>query len=617
MIIVNATGSGTDGQGNAITTSTLTAYGYDNATAGGDGAAVYISGSLSSSTDPAYQVLTDPCQQSNTDTLCSSDATCMSNTTTYPYVYQCQCNSGFNDTTASDATSPATDPSTLTQSGLVCTDYDECGVDGSVCGPGVDTCSLTSVGGYECDCTTGWEPSSDLLLCEDNDECADGTNTCSADATCANTDGGYSGDGFNCTDNDECADGTNTCSADATCANTDGSYNCTCNTGYSGDGFNCTDDDECTTGTDTCDANATCTNTAGSFTCACDTGYSGDGANCTDIDECAAGTDSCHSKADCTNTDGSYTCACKTGYSGDGINNCIDIDECATATDGCVNNATCTNNEGSYTCACNDGFIGDGTTTCIVAEPINYCYRAGILVNTTSTPTDALVQQAWEDFLTYYKTKDVTFFYANVVVTYVTSIGSNPTEIVANACFTNMTKTADELTTGFIDTYSYSDHGVVYDATVLNLAADIRDFDECVNNLDDNCYDANTAANEDAFYSAACVNTNGDYTCACNASLYDVNQNGTLCQDPYDYTCNGTFSTLTLYTDWFNGIGGNNWDVNYMTTTWEDADNIYAPVQVYTNTTGLKYITTSLIDFTCQCKQAKGQNITVGFGNSS
>merc|ERR1712135_227422 len=76
------------------------------------------------------------------------------------------------------------------------------------------------------------------------------------------------------------------------------------------------------------------------------------------------------------------------------------------------------------------------------------------------------------------------------------------------------------------------------------------------------------------------------------------------------------------YTDWFNGIGGNNWDVNYMTTnatgctgelsadnstfvftncnttTWEDADNIYAPVQVYTNTTGLKYITTSLIDFT-------------------
>merc|ERR1712136_553253 len=323
--------------------------------------------------------------------------------------------------------------------------------------------------------------------------------------------------------------------------------------------------------------------------------------------------------------------------SGDGINNCTDIDECATATDGCVNNATCTNNEGSYTCACNDGFIGDGTTTCIVAEPINYCYRAGILVNTTSTPTDALVQQAWEDFLTYYKTKDVTFFYADVAVTYVTSIGSNPTEIVANACFTNMTKTADELTNNFMSAYTYTDHQVLYDA----LEAEIRDFDECENNLDDNCYDFNFAAGEDAFYSAACVNTNGDYSCACNSSLYDVNQNGTLCQDPYDYTCNGTFSTLTLYTNWFNGIGGNNWDVNYMTTnatgctgelssdnstfvftdcnttTWEDDDYIYAPVQVYTNTTGLKYITTSLIDFSYQCKQAKGQNITVGFGNDT
>ena len=56
MIIVNATGSGTDGQGNAITTSTLTAYGYDNATAGGNGAEEYLTGALSTSTDPAYDV---------------------------------------------------------------------------------------------------------------------------------------------------------------------------------------------------------------------------------------------------------------------------------------------------------------------------------------------------------------------------------------------------------------------------------------------------------------------------------------------------------------------------------------------------------------------------------
>jgi len=642
MIMVNATGSGTDGQGNAITTSTLTAYGYDNATAGGDGAAVYLTGSLSTSTDPAYDVLTDPCAQSNTDTLCSSDAVCTSNTTAYPYVYQCQCNSGFNDTTSTDATSPATSPSTLTQSGLVCTDVNQCADPVATCGAGVDQC-IDGSGTYTCNCTSGYSVVSNF--CTDTDECTANTDQCSTDATCTNTDGGYnctcksgySGDGFNCTDIDECATSTDTCSTNATCTNTVGSYTCACNSGYSGDGTNCTDIDECATFTDTCSTDATCTNTVGSYTCACNSGYSGDGTNCTDIDECTTGASNCNTNADCTNTAGSFTCACKTGYSGDGVNNCTDIDECTTATDSCVANSTCGNTIGSYTCTCDSGFIGDGTTTCIVASPINYCYRAGILVNTTSTPTDATVQQAWEDFLTYYKTQDVTFYYAAVAVSYVTSIGSNPTEIVANACFTNMTKTADELTTTFIDTFSYSQHGVLYDA----LEAEIRDFDECANNLDTNCYDFNSAAGETAFYSAVCANTNGDYSCACNSSLYDVNQNGTLCQDPYDYTCNGTFSTLTLYTNWFNGIGGNNWDVNYMTTnatgctgqlssdnstyiftdcnttTWEDNDYIYAPVQVYTNTTGLKYITTSLIDFTYQCKQEKGQNITVGFGNSS
>ena len=42
------------------------------------------------------------------------------------------------------------------------------------------------------------------------------------------------------TDNDECSDGTHTCSANATCDNTDGGYNCSCDSGYEGNGFNCT-----------------------------------------------------------------------------------------------------------------------------------------------------------------------------------------------------------------------------------------------------------------------------------------------------------------------------------------------------------------------------------------
>jgi len=244
----------------------------------------------------------------------------------------------------------------------------------------------------------------------------------------------------------------------------------------------------------------------------------------------------------------------------------------------------------------------------------------------------------WQDFLNYYVSQDSTFFYANVDITLDTTQGSAPDqEIVASACFTNMTKTASELTSDFMLKYDFASHGVLYDGN----AAEIRDFDECVNNFDSNCYEFNSLEGETAFYSAVCANTDGAYDCNCNASLYDVNGNGTKCQDPYTYTCNGTFSTLTLYSDWFNGIGGANWDVTYMTvnatgctgelsadnstyvftdcntTTYEDADTIYAPVNVYTDTSGLQYITTSLIDFTYQCTQEKGQNVTVGFGTNN
>jgi len=604
MILVRTQQSGTDGLGNAIQLDNNVAYGYDNASAGVSGAAVYTT---STSTDPQYTVLTDPCAENYTDTLCSEYATCVSNSSAYAYVYQCQCNSGFNDTTATDATDPATSPSTLTQSGLVCTDYDECGTNGSVCGPGVDTCSLTSVGGYECSCVTGYSPSSDLLICEDIDECSNST--------------------------------LNTCSADATCSNTDGSYNCTCNAGYSGDGFNCTNVDECANSTlNTCSSDATCTDTTGSYTCACNAGYSGDGFNCTDIDECSAGTSTCVTNADCTNTDGSYTCTCSAGYTGDGLTNCTDINECANSTDNnCDTNAYCSNTEGSFTCACNSGYIGDGTTICIVATPIDYCYRAVIEVNSTATISDANTEQAWTDFLEYYKSQDSTFYYAGVTFTHDLQQGTSPIEVVASACFTNMTKTASELTTNFMLNYDNSAHGVTYDS----FPVEIRDFDECNNSFDSNCYDFNSLAGETAFYSAVCSNTDGAYDCACNASLYDVNGNGTLCQDPYTYTCNGTYSTLTLYSDWFNGIGGNNWNVTYMitnstscsgqlsadstqyvftdcnTTTWQDDTTIYAPVRVQTDTSGLQYITTALIDFTYQCTQEIGQNVTVGFGSEN
>ena len=166
---------------------------------------------------------------------------------------------------------------------------------------------------------------------------------------------------------DECAAETDNCSINATCTDSDPGFTCACNAGYSGDGVSCTEFDECSQGTDNCSANATCTNTVGSFTCACNAGYSGDGVNCTDFNECSLETDNCSANATCTNQVGWFTCACNAGYSGDGVN-CTDFDECSQGTDNCSANATCTNVFGSFTCACNAGFEGDGRS-CAATPP--------------------------------------------------------------------------------------------------------------------------------------------------------------------------------------------------------------------------------------------------------
>ena len=42
------------------------------------------------------------------------------------------------------------------------------------------------------------------------------------------------------TDVDECSASTHSCSENAECTNTKGGYTCTCNAGYTGDGKNCT-----------------------------------------------------------------------------------------------------------------------------------------------------------------------------------------------------------------------------------------------------------------------------------------------------------------------------------------------------------------------------------------
>jgi len=249
----------------------------------------------------------------------------------------------------------------------VCQGQDECA-------DGVDNCAEDATctntdAGFSCTCKAGY--TGDGVTCTDADECTLGTDDCADVGLCENTVGGftctcadgYTGDGVTCTDEDECTLGTAGCSADATCANTDGGFTCTCNAPLVGDGFTCGAAAECTGDPGVCGANASCTDQGdGTSLCICNAGYGGNGLDCADEDECDQGTDSCASIALCTNTDGGFTCTCPSGYgdtNGDGTV-CDDVDECVVGTAMCDANATCTNTTGSFSCACNQGYTGNG-----------------------------------------------------------------------------------------------------------------------------------------------------------------------------------------------------------------------------------------------------------------
>lgn len=104
------------------------------------------------------------------------------------------------------------------------------------------TCKAPAVcddasGDADCFCPDGYyDVQGDGSLCEDIDECDEGTDDCADQTkTCMNTVGG-----FDCTGIDECAKSkTNDCHAHATCTDTADGYECACDAPWVGNGKNC------------------------------------------------------------------------------------------------------------------------------------------------------------------------------------------------------------------------------------------------------------------------------------------------------------------------------------------------------------------------------------------
>ncbi|XP_072945885.1 uncharacterized protein [Epargyreus clarus] len=178
-----------------------------------------------------------------------------------------------------------------------CIDIDECDERLDDCQRLSQHC-INTHGGYFCQdhvskrCAPGFKVNSATGKCEDIDECEESSEVCKRTEVCVNLPGAYNckskistlpklvtkncqegtrvrPGGTICEDIDECREGTHLCDQFQNCINTFGGHECRCKNGFELDSSSsaCVDIDECALKLDNCGAGQHCQNVLGSFTC--------------------------------------------------------------------------------------------------------------------------------------------------------------------------------------------------------------------------------------------------------------------------------------------------------------------------------------------------------------
>ena len=287
--------------------------------------------------------------------------------------------------------------------------------------------------------------------------------------------------------------------------------------------------------------------------CQCIAGFneSATSGDCMDVNECDAST-ACSDWATCNNTFGSFSCSCNAGYHGNGtLCDACDAgyscdgdvskpEMCVVGTYSRVAASSCTSCPGNSTsenaseyCNCVAGYVGDGGTSAkrLLTYPNSTCLNEDECV-TNSHNCDQVAT--------------CTDTIGSFTCTCPASFPGNGT-VCASVCGDGVRGGVEQCDDGNADTGDGCESCVIlpgWNCSQYTVPEVCRDLDECSANVD-NCH-----------ASATCHNTQGSFTCVCDANWFGEGTQCTACttgsqstsnsSTEHDCTCVDGFVELVL-----------------------------------------------------------------------